>query len=567
MIVRDRFGANARLHAIPVIDANNTLVGLYNRFQFLERLARGLEHAVDLNRSASVYMQSKPLVVDEHTELDRLEEQLLGRRHHAAFEAFVVSRDGRYYGIGSGIDLMRALSERRHAELLHLAHHDDLTGLANRYQFDNHLRELLETNGATQSCALLFIDVDRFKQVNDTFGHRIGDLVLRAVGRRLCHYVRSSDVVARLSGDEFAIILRNVSDAAAAESVAAGILSACSTPLPIEGHEIVMSCSIGLALAPADATTPAGLVRAADAAVYHAKQVRNSCQRYQPDVANPHRAPSLSFTSLRQLIERGELAVHYQPLVDLKSGDVTGVEALLRSDDPRRTALPADEIVRLAEDSGLIIAITEWVVRTAMNDVLGWHDGWPTDRLHLAVNVSGVQVGAGGLVAMLDRLSVETGFDPRRLEVELTESAAMHGSPSTLTMLQALRERGYLLAIDDFGTGYSSLSRLERLPVDILKVDRTFIGGLGRRSRRGAIAKAIIALGHSLRMKVVAEGIESATQLKLLQQESCEIGQGYFFGAPMSANALREWLRDDAGRQKQFRSGQSPRRVRRHTAA
>ena len=555
LVVRDRFSANSRLHAMPVIDRKDTLVGLFNRFHFLERLARSVEHSTSFNRPASVYMQSKPLIVDEHTELDRLEELVLGRRH-TAFEAFIVSRDGRYYGIGSGIDLMRAMADRRHAELLHLAHHDDLTGLANRYEFEHQLHEALTSHGdESSSCtALLFIDVDRFKQVNDTFGHRIGDLVLRAVGRRLCHYVRSSDVVARLSGDEFAIILRHVSDAAAAEAVASGILSACSTPLPIEGREIVMSCSIGIALAPLDATTPDGLVHAADAAVYHAKHVRNSCQRYQPDSAGSERAPALSFTSLRQLIERGELAVHYQPQINLKTGCVSGVEALLRSEDTQHNALRTDEIVRLAEDSGLIVGISEWVIRTAMDDILSWRDVSANAELHLAVNISGVQIGAGGLLAMLDRLSTETGFESRRLELELTESAAMQGSSATLTTLQSLRERGYLLAIDDFGTGYSSMSLLERLPVDILKIDRSFVGGLGRRSRRGSIAKAIIALGHSLRLRVIGEGIETATQLRLLRQEGCDIGQGYYLGMPMPAAELRKWLRDPPARRQSRRA-------------
>ena len=356
------------LHAIPVVDGADTPIGLLNRFQFLERLATPFGHALCSTRPASAFMQSAPIVVDERTDLDGLEALLLGGQVNAPLDApldaLIVSRDARYFGVCSGIDVMRALAECRQADLLHLAHHDDLTGLANRHHFEICLREALEVNGASgASAALLFIDVDRFKQVNDTFGHRIGDLVLRAVGQRLCHYVRASDVVARLSGDEFAIILRQLSDARAAEAVAAGILSACATPLPIEDHEIVMSVSIGLAIAPADATTPAELMRAADSAVYHAKQVRNTYHRYTPDLGHPHAAPSLSFTSLRQIISRGELAVHYQPQFNLATGAISGVEALLRSDRPEGAALPTDEIIRLAEDSGLIIAISEWVIR------------------------------------------------------------------------------------------------------------------------------------------------------------------------------------------------------------
>ena len=542
---KDRFRIDPNLQAIPVVDVNDAPVGLLNRFQFLERLATPFGHALCTHRPVSTFMQVEPIVVDERADLEQLEELLIDRPLGGPFDALIVSRDGCYFGVCSSIDLMRALAESRHADLLHLVHHDELTGLANRHHFEICLREALDVSeGSTASAALLFIDVDRFKQVNDTFGHRVGDLVLRAVGQRLCHYVRASDVVARLSGDEFAIILRRLSDERAAEAVAAGILGACATPLPIEDHEIVMSCSIGLAIAPVDATTPSELMRAADAAVYHAKQVRNSYYRYAADLAHPHAAPALSFSALRQIISRGELAVHYQPQFDLATGAISGVEALLRSDRPPTAAvLPTEEIVRLAEDSGLIIPISEWVVRTAMSDVLHWSDVPSSRRLHLAVNISAVQVAAGGLIAMLDRLSSEMAFETDRLELELTESAAMQGSNSTLATLQALRERGYLLAVDDFGTGYSSLSRLERLPVDILKIDRRFVSGLGTRGRRGAIAKAIVALGRSLRLTVVGEGIETAAQLRQLRKAGCHVGQGYYLGMPMPAGELREFLR------------------------
>ena len=547
--IKNRFRADPHLHAVPVVDSADLPIGLINRFQFLEQLATPFGHALCTHRPVSLFMRTAPVVVDERTGLDQLEELLLGRRINAPFDALIVSRDGRYFGVCSGIDVMAALAECRQADLMHLAHHDDLTGLANRHHFEICLREALDTTGASLApAALLFIDVDRFKQVNDTFGHRIGDLVLRAVGQRLCHYVRGSDVVARLSGDEFAIILRQLSDERAAEAVAAGILGACATPLPIEDHEIVMSCSIGLAIAPIDATTPSELMHAADSAVYHAKQVRNTFHRYTRDQAHPHPAPSLSFTSLRQIISRGELAVHYQPQVELATGAICGVEALLRSDRPHGAALPTDEIIRLAEDSGLIIAISEWVIRTAMGDVLRWGDVTKVDRLHLAVNISAVQVGAGGLIAMLDRLSSEMAFDTDRLELELTESAAMQQSNSTMATLEALRERGYVLAVDDFGTGYSSLSRLERLPVDILKIDRRFVSGLGTRGRRGAIAKAIVALGRSLRLRVVGEGIETATQLRHLRKAGCHVGQGYYLGMPMPADEMRQLLRGDVER-------------------
>jgi diguanylate cyclase (GGDEF)-like protein len=543
-VARDMFARNTSLCVIPVVDTTGVPVGLLNRFRFLERLSTRYGHALSSFKAVRVYMESSPLVLDASTDIDGIGAELVSRGTDSIFDGFVVTRHGRYVGVGTGFGLMRALTERRHAELFRLAHHDILTGLPNRHQFDLSLASALE-NAASGSgrVALLFIDVDQLKQVNDTFGHRTGDLLLCAMGQRMRLNVRADDIVARLSGDEFAIVLSNVPDPGAAERVAGAILSTCASPLQLDGQEIVVSCSIGVAVFPDDAATADGLVRVADVAAYHAKQVRNTYQRYRAEMARPSTGVTLSFSSLRKAIDRGELSVHYQPQIDLATDEICGVEALVRWSHPVRGPIPTDEMVRLAEDSGMIVAISEYVIRTALTDVATWIAETGLQDLHLAVNISAVQLREGGLLSMLDRLVEETGFAARRLELELTESVAMRMSNSTFATLRALKERQFVLAIDDFGTGYSSLSRLEALPVDVLKIDKSFVQGIGRGDRRGAIANAIIALGHSLDIRLVAEGVETPAQLAALRAQRCDIAQGYLLGRPMPADAMRARLR------------------------
>jgi diguanylate cyclase (GGDEF)-like protein len=537
--VADMFSRDEYLYTVPVVDAHEAPIGLVNRFKFFERLSGPFGRALTVTRPVAHIMETTPLVVDESTSIELAGDLLVRSGSRYVFDGFIVTREGRYSAVATGFDLMRALTERRHSELWHLAQHDVLTGLPNRYQFDQRLNDLI--GAASQSRArvgLLFIDLDRFKQINDTFGHGVADVVLSAFGERLRRSVRRRDVVARLSGDEFAVALEDISDGAAAENVASTILAASTAPVTAGGFDVIVSCSIGIAIYPDDAVTAEALVHAADTAAMHAKQVRNTSQRYVENLSFGEARGELNSGTLRHVVDRGLLNVYYQPKFDLRAQRICGVEALVRCGSmPEEVS--TENFIRLAEDYGLIGAVSEQVLHDAIRDLRMWDEEIGSRELRLSVNISSVQLRQAGLAAMIQELLHQTGFEPHRLELELTESAAMLAGRSAASTLRALREIGCRLAIDDFGTGYSSLSQLERLPVDALKIDRSFVAGLGQPGHQGIIVKAIVALGHSLGLEVIAEGVETEAQLAFLNQVGCDIAQGFFFGRPMSADDMR----------------------------
>jgi diguanylate cyclase len=525
---RDAFDHDGGLFAVAIVDEDGCPIGLINRFKFLERLASRFGRELVLKKPVTALMEVDPLIIDEATHIDELGTRLMSQQHRYVFDGFIVTRDGRYTGLGTGLDLIRALTERRHAELQQMALHDMLTGLPNRTLFERHLTAALAQAQPGPGVAVVFLDLDRFKEINDTFGHRFGDLVLCGISQRLRAAVRKSDVVARLSGDEFAIVLPDINQPGDAAAIASVLLTSCGAPLAIEGREVVVSCSIGVALYPQHGATKEELIRAADTAQYHAKESRNSWQAYHSEMREwSVRTPGLS--ALRQAIEQGQLEVHYQPIVSLASGEVHSVEALVRW--PHHTGMvPAADIVTLAETSGVIGALTEYVMQKAFRQVLAWDRERGRTDLRLAINISAVQVNSG-LVAMIDRLLHEQHFDPSRLDLELTERAAMRASPGSLSALETLRARGITLTLDDFGTGYSALSRLERLPIDAMKIDKAFLERVDVEGN-GVIARAIIAMAHALGMTIVGEGVETAAQLEFLRREGCEFAQGYFLARP-----------------------------------
>lgn len=532
---RDAFDADANLFAVAIVDGESRPIGLINRFKFLERLASRFGRELVLKKPVSLLMESDPLILDEGTHIDELGNRLLAEPNRYVFDGFIVTRDGVYAGLGTGLDLIRALTERRHAELQQMALHDMLTGLPNRALFEQRLAAALSAAGSAHSVAVLFIDLDRFKEINDTHGHRFGDLVLCGVSQRMRGAVRRSDLVARLSGDEFAVVAPDIQHAEDADAIARVLLSSCGAPLSIDGREVVVSCSIGVALHPQHAQTQEALLRAADTAQYHAKEVRNSWQRYSPEMQE-WRSATPGMGALRQALEAGRLDVHYQPIIALSNGHIGSVEALVRWTHDGRP-VPAGDIVRLADESGLIVPLTEFVLRTALRQMSEWDATLGRRDLRLAVNISAVQIAEGGLVAMADRLLDECGIDPRRLDFELTERAAMRASPTAVSSLDALRSRGITLTLDDFGTGYSALSRLERLPIDAMKIDKSFLEQAGA-GENGVIARAIIAMGHALGMTIVGEGVETGAQWEFLKREGCDFAQGFLLGRPDAASML-----------------------------
>lgn len=536
---RDAFDISPNLFAVAIVDTDDRPVGLINRFKFLERLASRFGRELVLNKPVSVLMEMDPLVLDEGTHIDEVGTRLLSEQNRYVFDGFIVTRNGRYTGLGTGLDLIRALTERRHAELRQLAFHDMLTGLPNRALFEEQLSAALSDSTPSSAVAVLFIDLDRFKEINDTYGHRVGDLVLCGVSQRMRGAVRRSDLVARLSGDEFAVVISDLRESEDADAVARVLLTSCAAPLIVDGREIVVSCSIGVAVYPQHGGSKEALLRAADTAQYHAKEVRNSWQRYDSEM-NEWRPPTPALSALRQALERSALHVHYQPVIALPSGRVASIEALVRWDH-QGAAVAAADIVRLAEESGLIVPLTEYVMRAALQQMQLCDQWLGHQRLRLSVNISAVQINEGGLLAMADRLLAEFNFDPRRLEFEITERATIRPSATAYSGLEALRARGITLTLDDFGTGYSALSRLEGLPIDAMKIDKSFLEDVTV-DRNGVIARAIIAMGHSLGLKVVGEGVETPQQLDFLRREGCDGAQGYLLGRPSSADELRALL-------------------------
>jgi diguanylate cyclase (GGDEF)-like protein len=442
----------------------------------------------------------------------------------------------------------RDITKRKQAEerLHYLANFDPLTGLPNRTLFSDRLSQALQrASWHKRSVAVLFLDLDRFKNINDTLGHAFGDLVLKNVSERLTACVREGDTVARLGGDEFVLILDNLAQEEDTRLIAQKVLSALSSPFSVEGHEFFITTSIGIALSPNDGNTYESLIKNADTAMYRAKEKgKNNYQHYSPAL-NARISERLALeTHLRRALERNEFELHYQPLVAPAGGKVVGVEALLRWKRPGKGMIPPSEFVPVAEETGLILPIGEWVLQTACAQNMAWQSaGLPPIRV--AVNLSGGQFQQQNLVETIAKTLRESGLGPQYLELELTESIIMKSTDATVTTLRRLDALGTKISVDDFGTGYSSLSYLKRFPVSTLKIDRSFIHDLITDPDDKAIVKAIITLAHSLKLAVVAEGVETQEQLNFLQALQCDQVQGNLFSQPLGAEETTRMLTNE----------------------
>jgi diguanylate cyclase (GGDEF)-like protein len=423
-----------------------------------------------------------------------------------------------------------------------LAYHDPLTGLPNRLLFNERLTQAIERAlRHRQQLAVMLLDLDRFKLINDSLGLASGDQVLRLVGERLSGALRRSDTVARLGGDDFLVLLPGVEGAESAAKVAQKLLDAFLAPLGIDDRELHVGASLGITLYPHDGEDAETLIRNADTALYRAKQhARGSYQFYTTDMNAAAFERLVLETQLRRALERAELVVHYQPQVRLDDGAVVGVEALVRWFHADLGLIPPAEFIPLAEETGLILELGRFVLNTACAQVRTWHQQGFAD-LRLAVNLSGRQFDQEDLVRSIAEVVEATTFEPADLELELTESSIMRDPDQAVDKLQALDRLGIRLSIDDFGTGYSSLAHLKRFP--IIKIDQSFIQDITTNPDDAAIAQAIIALAESLRLKVIAEGVETRGQLDLLRRYHCDQMQGYLFSKPLPAEQMLELLR------------------------
>lgn len=430
------------------------------------------------------------------------------------------------------------------AQLRHQASHDALTGLPNRDLLLDRLEQgLRHAERRRGRLALLFLDLDRFKHINDTLGHALGDELLKHVSERLREAVRRTDTVSRLGGDEFVVLLAHLERVEDATDLAEKLTDAIAQPFCLGGHELHVTTSLGIALFPEDGSSSESLLQQADIAMYHAKESgRNAFRFYTPDM-NRRAAERLFLEhSLSRVLERGELAVYYQPQIDLRTGHAVGVEALLRWQHPRYGAIEPERFIPVAEDTGTILEIGEWVLTEACRQAQAWQrQGLP---VRVAVNVSAVQFARADAVALVTRVLGATGLAPDQLELELTETVVMRDAEHAAQRLGALKALGVRVAVDDFGTGYSSLSYLKAFPLDSLKIDRSFVRDLATDPSDAAIATAIIRMAHSLRLTVTAEGVESAVAQAFLAAQGCDSGQGHFFGSPRPAAEVEALLRE-----------------------
>ena len=437
------------------------------------------------------------------------------------------------------------LSVRREAEerLRYLSHYDELTGLANRTLFKERLGEAVQKSrqdGAT--VALLHIDLDRFKILNESLGHEVADQLLRQISRRLSQTLPDADTIARLSGDEFVVILINPGSAAVLSRLASRLLTKLRVPMDIAGHELVISASVGISVMPENTRELATLVSQAGMAMQHAKHLGGNSFQFYNDQLQACTLERLQLeTQLRKGIAEGQLEVFYQPKMCLKSNEIESVEALVRWRHPELGLVPPGEFIGLAEETGLIVPIGEFVLREACQQAKRWHaQGYLNMRV--AVNLSVQQLRLGSFVSLVSQVLAETQLAPECLELELTESQLLDNVENIIVIFQKFREMGVKLAIDDFGTGFSSLSYLKRFPVDVVKIDQTFIRDLSAVGEDAAITRAIIALAHNLSLKVVAEGVETQEQLDFLRKHRCDEVQGYLISKPVPAAALESLL-------------------------
>jgi diguanylate cyclase (GGDEF)-like protein len=447
-------------------------------------------------------------------------------------------------------DLQRELTERKRAEqrLAKLAHYDTVTRLPNRNRFNGHLTELLASaRHSDQVFALLFVDLDNFKIVNDTLGHPVGDLLLKAVAARLRQCVRENDIVSRLGGDEFTVILRDIRTPDNAGLVAEKVVEALARPFQIVGRDVQVSCSVGISLFPQDGSDATKLMKCGDMAMYHAKKCgRNNFQFFSADMDASARKRLNLETGLRRALEKSEFLLEYQPQIDIRTGEIVGAEALIRWHSAGIGIVQPNDFIPVAEETGLIVPIGEWVLWTACSQASIWQKGgYPAVRV--SVNLSARQFRERTIVRTIANVIESTGLDPSFLVLELTESVLLEDSEAANVKAQDLRAMGVLLAIDDFGTGYSSIGYLKRLPINEIKIDRSYVNGIPDHADDAELAQAVIAMAHGLGIEIVAEGVETRAQLEFLAAHRCTRAQGHLIAKSMPTAAFIAFLGSGPG--------------------
>ncbi|HVM07711.1 MAG TPA: EAL domain-containing protein [Acidimicrobiales bacterium] len=457
--------------------------------------------------------------------------------------------------VGGFILNTRDITERKELEdeLTHQAFHDSLTGLANRALFRDRIQHALNRQRRQRRpLAILLFDLDGFKTLNDSLGHAFGDRLLAAVGERLKNLLRPSDTACRLGGDEFAVLVEDLTGGIDATVVAGRILDAIRQPFDVDGKEVVTAASLGIAIAGSFAESPDDLLRNADVAMYTAKgRGRGRYELFQPSMHKAMLDRLDLEADLRRAVERGEFVLHYQPTVALATGRISGMEALVRWNSPERGMVPPGMFIPVAEDTGLIVPLGAWVLEEACRQTVAWaHEFGPDAPTTISINVSARQLQDDALVPAFAEILERTGINPSNVVLEITESAVMSDAEAMVARLHQLKNLGVRLAIDDFGTGYSSMSYLCSFPIDILKIDRSFVSGVPNEPQKVGIVRTIVELGHILELQTVAEGIELDEELEQLRALDCDLGQGYWFAKPLPVDAVVDLLIDQAAKRR-----------------
>ena len=482
------------------------------------------------------------LAVHGHWQGELLDRRKNGSTYPAWLSISVVR--GHQGEICNYVGVFSDITARKESEtkLDFMAKHDSLTLLPNRASLHESLQAAVQSAHETgHNVAVFFIDLDRFKTINDTLGHHAGDQLLQEVAQRLRACIHDQALLARLGGDEFTVVLPDLDDLSSVAVVAHALLQAMAPELVLDGQPLFVTCSVGVSVYPHDGLDAPTLLKNADLAMYRAKAIgKNNCQFFSADMSVGAYEQLQLETDLRHALARGELSLHYQPQVALGSNLIEGVEVLLRWQHPTLGAISPVKFIPLAEETGLIIPIGEWVLQQACRQLKRWHDAGA--KLRIAVNLSPRQFSAFELVAVAGQILEETGLAPEYLELEITESMIMQNPEEAVRMMQGLKNMGLMLSIDDFGTGYSSLSMLKHFPIHHLKIDRSFIEGIPHDSDDVAIAEVILAMAKRMGLKVIAEGVEHPAQIEFLRAQACDYAQGYILGRPMTAEAMDAYL-------------------------
>ncbi len=532
----DRFRDEEDLLVVPVVTDDGQILGLIERNAFFLSMAMEFGRALFGKKPITTLMDANPLVVDGHQSLNDFTRYILLERPSELMRGFVATLNGAYLGVGTALSVLKASSEelqRAGEEMRHMAHYDALTGLANRSMFTREMEQALaRADRNDKKIALLCLDLDRFKAINDGFGHGIGDELLCLVAERLRQCVRKGDLIARMGGDEFAIIqaIQSIEDAS---RLAQRIVKALARPFIINDRPLTIGASVGITVSPDNGSEMKTLMSRADLALYRVKsEGRNGFCFFEAEMDDNIRQRLEMEQDLKNALYSDELTLHFQPLLDLNSGEIVSFEALLRWHHPTKGNIPPSDFIPFAEDTGLILPLGEWVLNKACAAAASWPKPW-----RVAVNISPLQFRTTELIEKVTTALQSAKLPPSRLELEITESVIMDHDTQNIATLNTMRDMGIRIAMDDFGTGYSSLSYLRAFPFDKIKIDQSFIRDLPHDRSALSIVRAITEMAQSLGVRITAEGVETEAQLEALKALNCREAQGYLIGRPAASVA------------------------------